>query len=124
MAPSWSGEEGRAVVTGRMLWAAAPFVKAVQKQAPEPLSLSPSPGIGTSCQRVSSGRGCCGSALRLASGSTLALMRALAGFLLVLLLIGGGLKLMGMRLPILDYSLGGPMAQPQIKIVQPDLHLP
>ena len=29
-------------------------------------------------------------------------------FLLVLLLIGGGLKLAGMQLPVLDYPLGGP----------------
>jgi hypothetical protein len=51
-------------------------------------------------------------------------MKALLLFLLVLLLIGGGLKLAGERIPILDYPLGGPLTQPQIQIVQPDLNLP
>ena len=51
-------------------------------------------------------------------------MKALLLFLLVLLLIGGGLKLAGSRIPILDYPLGGPLQQPQIQIVQPDLNLP
>ena len=51
-------------------------------------------------------------------------MRSLALFLLVLLLIGGGMKLVGARIPILDYPLGGPMTQPQIEIVQPDVNLP
>ncbi|MEP6808564.1 MAG: hypothetical protein ABI978_08170 [Chloroflexota bacterium] len=51
-------------------------------------------------------------------------MRALFLFLLLLAIIGGGLKLAGTKIPILDYPLGGPMAQPQIQIVQPDLHLP
>lgn len=45
-------------------------------------------------------------------------------FLLVLLLIGGGLKLAGMQLPILDYPLGGPMGQPRIVIHQPNLNVP
>jgi hypothetical protein len=45
-------------------------------------------------------------------------------FLLVLLLIGGGLKLAGMQLPILDYPLGGPMGQPRIVIQQPNLNVP
>jgi len=45
-------------------------------------------------------------------------------FLLVLLLIGGGLKLAGMQLPVLDYPLGGPMGQPRIVIQQPNLNVP
>jgi len=51
-------------------------------------------------------------------------MKALLLFLLVLLLIGGGLKLAGTRIPILDYPLGGPMTQPKIQVVQPHLNLP
>jgi hypothetical protein len=51
-------------------------------------------------------------------------MRLLILFLFVLLLIGGGLKLAGAQLPILDYPLGGPMAQPGIEIEQPNLDLP
>jgi len=51
-------------------------------------------------------------------------MRALFLFLLLLLIIGGGLKLAGMQLPILDYPLGGPFSQPRIDVVQPDLNLP
>lgn len=51
-------------------------------------------------------------------------MKALLLFLLVLLIIGGGMKLAGMQLPILDYSLGGPFTQPRIDIVQPSLGLP
>lgn len=45
-------------------------------------------------------------------------------FLLVRLLIGGGIKLTGVQLPVPDYLLGGPMAQPHFQVVQPDLHLP
>ncbi len=45
-------------------------------------------------------------------------------FFLVLLLIGGGMKLAGMQIPIFDYPLGGPMTQPKIQVVQPDLNLP
>jgi len=49
-------------------------------------------------------------------------MRLLAAFLLVLLLLGGAMKLAGMRLPILDFPLGGPFQQPIIEIDQdPDL---
>ena len=49
-------------------------------------------------------------------------MKLLAAFLLVLLLLGGGMKLAGMALPILDYPLGGPFQQPIIEIDQnPDL---
>ncbi|MGH2488646.1 MAG: hypothetical protein ACRDFR_03385 [Candidatus Limnocylindria bacterium] len=48
-------------------------------------------------------------------------MKLLAAFLLVLLLLGGGMKLAGMRLPILDFPLGGPFQQPIIEIKQPDL---
>lgn len=51
-------------------------------------------------------------------------MRLLFAFLLLLALIGGGMKLAGMQIPILDYPLGGPMAQPHIDVVQPDLDLP
>jgi hypothetical protein len=51
-------------------------------------------------------------------------MKPLLLFLVVLLLIGGGMKLAGAQLPILDYPLGGPMQQPQIEIVEPDMHLP
>jgi hypothetical protein len=51
-------------------------------------------------------------------------MRLFVLFLLVLLLIGGGMKLAGAQIPILDYPLGGPMAQPQIEVQQPNLNLP
>jgi hypothetical protein len=51
-------------------------------------------------------------------------MRLFILFLFALLLIGGGLKLAGAQLPILDYSLGGPMAQPRIEVQQPNLNLP
>ena len=51
-------------------------------------------------------------------------MRLFVLFLVVLLLIGGGMKLAGAQIPILDYPLGGPMAQPQIEVQQPNIHLP
>jgi len=51
-------------------------------------------------------------------------MKLLLFFLVVLVLIGGGIKLAGGQIPILEYPLGGPMQQPQIEIVQPDLQLP
>lgn len=51
-------------------------------------------------------------------------MKALLFFLLVLLIIGGGLKLAGAQIPVLDYPLGGPMAQPRIVIQQPQLNVP
>lgn len=58
----------------------------------------------------------------LRSQSRLRPMRLLAAFLLVLLLLGGGMKLAGMNLPILDFPLGGPLQQPIIEINQnPDL---
>jgi hypothetical protein len=60
----------------------------------------------------------------LRAGRILAAMRALVMFVLVLLLIGGGMKLAGAQIPILDYPLGGPMAQPRIEVQQPDLNLP
>jgi hypothetical protein len=60
----------------------------------------------------------------LRAGRILAAMRAIVMFLLVLLLIGGGMKLAGAQIPILDYPLGGPMAQPRIEVQQPDLNLP
>ena len=51
-------------------------------------------------------------------------MRWLILFLFVLVMIGGGIKLAGQQIPILDYPLGGPMAQPRIEIQQPNLNLP
>jgi len=51
-------------------------------------------------------------------------MRWILFFALVLLVIGGGMKLAGQQLPVIDYPLGGPMQQPKIDIVQPDLNLP
>lgn len=51
-------------------------------------------------------------------------MRLLLVFLLLLLLIAGGMKLAGMRIPILDYPLGGPMTQPQIDVQPPGFDLP
>lgn len=51
-------------------------------------------------------------------------MRWLVLVFFVLLLIGVGMRLAGAQIPILDYPFGGPMAQPQIEIVQPDLNLP
>jgi hypothetical protein len=60
----------------------------------------------------------------LRAGRILAAMRLLFMFLLVLLLIGGGMKLTGAQIPILDYPLGGPMAQPRIEVQQPDFNLP
>ena len=50
-------------------------------------------------------------------------MRFLLAVLLLVLVIGAGMKLAGVRIPILDYPLGGPMAQPHIDVVQPDLDL-
>jgi hypothetical protein len=52
-------------------------------------------------------------------------MRWLILFLFVLVVIGGGLKLAGQQLPIIDYPFfGGPLGQPQIEIQQPNLNLP
>lgn len=51
-------------------------------------------------------------------------MRLFVLFLLVLLLIGGGMKLAGAQIPILDYPLGDPMSQPRIEIQQPNLNVP
>ena len=51
-------------------------------------------------------------------------MRWILFFVLVLAIIGGGMKLAGQQLPVIDYPLGGPMQQPQIDVVQPDLNLP
>jgi hypothetical protein len=52
-------------------------------------------------------------------------MKALLGFLLILLVIGVGMKVAGMQIPVIDYPLGrGPLTQPQIEIMQPDLDLP
>lgn len=58
------------------------------------------------------------------AGLTLGPMRLFVLFLFVLLLIGGGMKLVGAQIPILDYPLGGPMAQPKIEVQQPNLNLP
>lgn len=51
-------------------------------------------------------------------------MRLFVMFLFALLLIGGGMKLAGAQIPLLDYPLGGPMSQPRIEVQQPDLNLP
>jgi hypothetical protein len=51
-------------------------------------------------------------------------MRLFIMFLFVLLLIGGGMKVAGAQIPIMDYPLGGPMAQPEIEVQQPNLNLP
>ena len=51
-------------------------------------------------------------------------MRLFIMFLVVLLLIGGGMKLAGAQIPILDFPFGGPMGQPQIEVVEPNLNLP
>jgi hypothetical protein len=51
-------------------------------------------------------------------------MKLLLFFFVALLIIGVGMKAFGAQLPILDYPVGGPMQQPQIEIVQPDLDLP
>jgi len=55
--------------------------------------------------------------------ATLGRVRALFLFILLLAIIGGGLKLAGMQLPILDYPLGGPFSQPHIDVVTPSLGL-
>jgi hypothetical protein len=60
----------------------------------------------------------------LRASRTLWPMRWLILFLLVLVLIGGGMKLAGQQLPIIDYPFGGPMQQPQIEVVQPNLNVP
>ena len=51
-------------------------------------------------------------------------MRWLLLFLVILILIGGGLKMAGANIPGLDFPFGGLFGQPQIEIQQPDLHLP
>jgi hypothetical protein len=51
-------------------------------------------------------------------------MKLVLFFLVVLLLIGGGMKLAGAQIPVLDYPLGGPMQQPRINIVEPSLSFP
>ena len=51
-------------------------------------------------------------------------MRLMIFFLVALLLIGGGIKLAGAQIPILDYPIGGPMAQPRIEVQQPEFNLP
>lgn len=60
----------------------------------------------------------------LRGGATLSAMKSFFGFLLILLLIGGGLKLAGQRLPVLDYQFGGLFFGPKVEVIQPDLHLP
>ena len=54
---------------------------------------------------------------------TLGPMRWLLLFLVVLLLIGGGMKLAGQKLPVIDYPFGGLFTGPRVEIQQPDLHL-
>jgi hypothetical protein len=61
---------------------------------------------------------------RLPLRSTLVRVKEFFGLLLVLFIIGVVLRVAGTQLPILDYPLGGPMQQPQIEVVQPDLNLP
>lgn len=51
-------------------------------------------------------------------------MRWILFFVVVLVIIGGGMKLAGQQLPVLDYPLGVPMGQPQYEVVEPDLNLP
>lgn len=51
-------------------------------------------------------------------------MKSFFGFLLILLLIGGGMKLAGMKVPVLDYKFGGLFFGPKVEVIQPDLHLP
>jgi hypothetical protein len=51
-------------------------------------------------------------------------MKLLLVFFLALLIIGGGMKLAGMQLPVIDYPLGGLMQQPQIEVVEPNVNLP
>jgi hypothetical protein len=51
-------------------------------------------------------------------------MRGILLLLLLAILIVGGLKLAGLQLPVFEYPLGGPMAQPQIRIQQPNLNVP
>jgi hypothetical protein len=51
-------------------------------------------------------------------------MRWLLLFLLVLILIGGGMRLAGAQLPVIDYPFGGLFFGPKIEIQQPDLNLP
>ena len=51
-------------------------------------------------------------------------MKLLLVFFLALLVIGGGLKMLGAQLPVLDYPIGGPMAPPEVEIREPDLNLP
>jgi hypothetical protein len=58
------------------------------------------------------------------AGLPYAAMRLFIFFLFVLLIIGGGMRLAGAQIPILDYPLGGPMAQPRIEVQQPNLNLP
>ncbi len=49
-------------------------------------------------------------------------MRFLLAVALVVILLVGAFKMAGLKLPILDYPLGGPMSQPRIVIDQdPDL---
>ena len=51
-------------------------------------------------------------------------MRLLIVFLLALVVIGGGMKMLGAQLPGIDYPFfGGPMGQPQYERVEPDLNL-
>ncbi len=51
-------------------------------------------------------------------------MRWLLLFLLILVLIGSGLKVAGAQIPGLDFPFGGLFGQPQIEIQQPNLDLP
>lgn len=43
-------------------------------------------------------------------------MKALLLFILILVLIGGGMKLAGMQLPVLDYRVG-PLGPPKVNLI-------
>jgi hypothetical protein len=47
-------------------------------------------------------------------------MRFLAAVVIIVILLVGGFKLLGLQVPILDYPFGGPMTPPRIEIIDPD----
>lgn len=51
-------------------------------------------------------------------------MRWLLFFIVVLILIGGGMRLAGAQLPVIDYPFGGLFFGPTIEIQQPGIELP
>jgi hypothetical protein len=48
-------------------------------------------------------------------------VKFLAAVALVVILLVGAFKLLGLQVPILDYPFGGPMTPPRIEIVDPDV---